>query len=120
MVRLNTIGQDVVFAALLLLTCWGVGQPAYAANPPSLNNPIADVTVTLGAAPGTFRLDQLFMDGVGTTTYSVADNTAPGVVDAVASGSDGRDLTLTYLAPGTAKITVRVVDSDVPTANLLD
>jgi type IV pilus assembly protein PilY1 len=120
MYPLSRIGQDVVIAAVLLLTCLGIGQPAWAAPvPPSVDTPIGDFTVNEDASPNTFDLQNVFRDGIGPYTYAVVSNTDPSVVDATLSGPGGQTLTLTYLpnANGAAKITVEVTDFLLMTAS---
>ena len=56
MYRLNTVGQDMMVAALVLLACLGVGQPAFAAGPPSVDNAIADFSRPEDSAPQVFDL----------------------------------------------------------------
>src|SRR5512139_2838752 len=110
MLRLNTIGQDKVLAVLLLLTCLGVGQPAFAA-PPALDKTIADFSTPEDSSPMVFDLQQSFKDGNGTLTYTVSSSDT-SIVAATNLTNGGRDLTLTYQPNANGVVTIKLTATD--------
>lgn len=80
-------------------------------TPPTVANPIGDVTVIQDSAPTDIDLASVFTDlEDATLTLMVQTNTNPGLVDAALNGTQ---LTLTYTVAttGTADITIRATDS---------
>ncbi len=105
MYRLNTVGQHKVAAALLLLACLGVGQSAFAAPPPSVNNAVADYSVNEDAAPRLIDLTNVFRNGTAPRTYSVASNSDPTVINAFVTGN--RWLNINYLPNANGVVTIK-------------
>ena len=76
--------------------------------PPTVENPLADIALTVGAAPFTASLADVFADPDGEALTYACSSSAPGVAS-VGDCADGT-LTVTAVAAGEATVTVTATD----------